>query len=76
MVRDVGELVSRIYNDCYMVRHYARGGRSEIAKLRRHQAIQKLGETLRFAFNSTEEYETLIAAMLDGLRPLDVPASF
>lgn len=67
MRRDVGDLVSTIYNDCYMVRHYERN------KLRRHQAIQKLGATLQFAFSQTDEYEPLIQALLEGLRPIDRP---
>lgn len=56
-----------IYNDCYMVRRYSRN------KLRRHQAIMKLGATLVFAFSHTQEYEALIAALLDALRPEDRP---
>ena len=68
MRHDVEELVSCIYNDCYMVRHYERN------QLRRRQAIQKLAETLRFAFNKARDYDeqqAVIGAMLEGLRPRD-----
>ena len=64
----MGELVSCILNDAYMVRHYARN------QVRRRQAIQKLAATLRFAFNEAQEYEeqqAVITALLDGLRPED-----
>lgn len=71
-VRDVGELLAAINNDCYLVRHY-HSQRTSIERLRRHQAIQKLGETLKFAFSQTDQYEALIAALLDGLRPEDRP---
>ena len=64
MAPDTGELVARILNDWYMVRHYQRG-------LRRDQAILKLGTTIREAFSSSNDYKTLIAAVLDGGRPRD-----
>lgn len=62
------ELVSCILNDAFMVRHYERN------QIRRLQSIQKLGETLRFAFNRAQEpqeYETLISTLLDAFRPRD-----
>jgi hypothetical protein len=60
-------LVSAILNDAWMVRHYARG----FHKLKRRQAILKLGLTVREAFNSCDDYEVLLAAVVDGLRPHD-----
>ena len=66
---DTGELVAQILNEWYLVRHYERGGRSSIGQLRRAQAIRKLGLTVRFAFNSSDDFEALLAAILDGGRP-------
>lgn len=71
MAPDTGQLVARILNDAWMVRHYARGGRTGIEQARREQAIQKLGLTVRDAFNVSEDYQSLLAAVVDGLRPRD-----
>jgi hypothetical protein len=57
-----------IRNAAWMVRHYARGGRSNA---RREQAIQMLGLAVRQAFNSTEDFYPLLVAIVDGLRPRD-----
>jgi hypothetical protein len=57
-----------IRNAAWMVRHYTRGGRSNA---RREQAIQMLGLVVREAFNSTEDFYPLLAAIVDGLRPRD-----
>ena len=62
MAPDTGEHVARILNDWYMVRYYQRGARRE-------QAILKLGITIREAFIASNDYKTLIAAVLDGGRP-------
>ena len=69
MAPETGALVAAILNDCWMVRNYARGGRVSIQQLRRIQAIQKLGLTVRNAFNESEDFETLLTAVVDGLRP-------
>lgn len=61
--------VAAILNAAWMVRHYARGGRSEIQSDQRQQAIELLGLTVREAFNSSDEYEALLGAVVDGLRP-------
>lgn len=71
MAPDTGELVARILNDAWLVRHYVRGGRTGIAKLQRQQAIKKLGLTVREAFNVSEDFEALLAAVVDGVRPRD-----
>lgn len=63
--------VSAISNDCWMVRHYERGSRMSFQRLQRMQAIQKLGLTVRQAFNECDDYEALLAAVVDGLRPRD-----
>ena len=62
-----------IYNDCRMVREYARGaGRQSHLGLLRQQAILKLGLTLREAFSNSDDFETLLHALVDGLSPKDV----
>jgi hypothetical protein len=71
MAPDTGMWVAQILNDAYMVRHYVRGGRNGIGKLHREQAVQKLGLTIREAFVSTNDYDSLLAAILDGLRPVE-----
>ena len=58
-------LVVAILNDAWMVRNYSRN------RIRRAQAIAKLGHTLRHAFNQSDDFETLIATVLDALRPQD-----
>lgn len=63
-------LVSEILNHWWMVRHYALQ-RTATERLRRAQAVQKLGLTIRRAFNSSDDFEVLIAAVLDGGRPRD-----
>lgn len=70
---DTGRLVADILNAAWMVRHYQRGGRTGIARSQRRQAILKLGLTVREAFNTSEDYETLLAAVVDGLRPVERP---
>jgi hypothetical protein len=66
---DTGGLVSAILNAAYMVRHYARGGRTSIGRLERQQAIRRMGLTVREAFNMSDDFEPLLAAVVDGLRP-------
>ena len=58
----------RILNACWMVRHYATQ-RTPAMRLRRQQAIQSLGLVLREAFASTDDFEPLLVAIVDGLRP-------
>lgn len=54
-----------IRNAAYLVRHY-RHGRGEL----RAQAIRSLGLTVRAAFNASDDFEPLLAAILD-LKPHD-----
>jgi hypothetical protein len=56
-----------------MVRHYERGGRSLILRKERQRAIRKMGLAVREAFDSSEDFEPLLAAVLDGLAPKDEP---
>lgn len=60
----------RILNACWMVRHYGTQ-RTPAMRLRRRQAIQALGLVLREAFASTDEFEPLLVAIVDGLLPRD-----
>ena len=62
-----------IRNDGWMVRHYVRGGRSEIQRAERRQAIKRMGLTVRKAFNQSNDFEALLAAVVDGLRPKNDP---
>jgi hypothetical protein len=66
--RDNGRYVAAILNDAWMVRNYGLE-RNESQRLRRAQAILKLGLTVREAFSSTDDFEPLLAAICDGLRP-------
>jgi len=73
MAPDPTQLVASILNAAWMVRHYARGARARTsvqAELR-SEAIKHLGLTVRHAFNSSEDFEPLLAAVCDGLRPHD-----
>jgi hypothetical protein len=71
---DSPELVAMILNAAWMVRHYARGGRMTfLMKRERDEAIRKLGLAVRHAFTVAREdqFEPLLAAICDGLRPKD-----
>ena len=65
--------VARILNAAWMVRNYARGGRSQISQAQRERAIQALGAIVREAFHSSEDFEPLLAAVVEGLRPKEEP---
>ena len=69
MTPDTTGLVAGILNSAWMVRHYAR----RRVDLRRTQAIQHLGLVVRDAFNSSDDFEALLSAVVDGLRPKDDP---
>ena len=73
MAPDTGQLVASILNAAWLVRNYARGGRSEIHKEQRQQAIHDLGLAVRRAFDTSEDFESLLAAVVDGLRPKNDP---
>jgi hypothetical protein len=65
--------VAAILNAAWMVRHYKRGGRVAIQRAQRDQAIQKLGLIVRDAFSNSNDFEPLLAAIVDGLRPSEEP---
>ena len=48
-----------------MVRYYKRN------RLRRAQAIQRLGLEVREAFTKSDDFEPLLSALVDGLQPKD-----
>lgn len=65
-------LLALIRNDAWMVRNYSRG----VNRLQREQAILKFGNTVRHVFAQLEhatpaEYEAILAAIIEGLRPLE-----
>lgn len=73
MAPDTGELTASIYNAAYMVRHYQRGGRTFIGRESREKAIRDMGLAIRHAFNSSEDFAPLIAAVACGIFPKDDP---
>lgn len=73
MLRDTAADVAAILNAAWMVRHYARGGRTAIQRKERKKAIRQLGLAVREAFRHSEDFEPLLAAVVDGLHPQDHP---
>lgn len=65
--------VAAILNAAWMVRHYARGGRTTITRTKRTEAIRHLGVVVRDALNQSDDFESLLAAVVDGLRPKEEP---
>lgn len=63
--------VAAILNAAWMVRHYARGARTRINQAERAQAIHELGLLVRDAFDTSNNFEALLTAIVDGLRPKD-----
>jgi hypothetical protein len=59
--------VAAILNAAWMVRHYCR----PIQRASRADAIRDLGLVAREAFNASEDFEPLLTAICDGLRPRD-----
>lgn len=68
--------VAAILNDFWMVRHCARGGRTGVMREQRRLAIHQLGLTIRRAFSSCNDFEPLIAAVVNGGRPKDYDPPF
>lgn len=69
---DSPALVAQILNAAWLVRHYTLQ-RTAAMRLQRAQAILRLGLTVREAFNQSDDFEALLAAVVDGLRPRDDP---
>ena len=66
------EFVTSIRNITWMVRHYSLQ-RTRHNRLRRAQAVLKLGLVVREAFARSNDYEALLEALVEGLRPSDKP---
>jgi hypothetical protein len=71
MAPDTGALIASIMNPAYMVRHY-KLQRTPTMRKQRAAAIRALGLAVRLAFNSSEDFEPLLLAVVDGLSPRDV----
>ena len=69
----ITDAVARIYNAAYMVRYYARGGRTEIQRGQRVQAIRDLGLVVRATFSNSDDFEPLLVALFDGLSQRSPP---
>lgn len=67
-------LAADIRNAAYMVRHYGRA----VQRAQRNAAIVFMGHRVRDAFANAQdtEYETLLAAIVDGLSPADYKPPF
>lgn len=57
-----------IRNAAWMVRHYA-PKRTPTMRDKRAAAIVALGLAVRLAFNECSDFEALLVAIVDGLRP-------
>lgn len=62
---DTNSLRAEIRNSAWQVRNYKRN------KLRRAQALLRLGLAIRRAFNESDDFESLIIEFFDGLNPRD-----
>lgn len=70
---DITIWVANLLNAGFMVRYYARGARTTIQRLERAQAIQNMGMIVREAFIQSDDFEPLLIAIADALRPRDDP---
>jgi len=75
MAPDAAAHIAAILNAAYLVRHYARGARRSSGWLveQRADALLQLGLACRQAFNSTDDFEPLLQAIVDGLVPHEQP---
>lgn len=78
MAPDSTGRIAAILNAAWMVRHYARGARQRqsVIASRRAEAIRELGLIVRSAFIESEDFEALLGAVVDGLRPRDETPPF
>lgn len=60
------EWISEIRNAAWHVRQIR-----TVNRLRRDQAILRLGVTVRAALAESEDYESILGAIVEGLRPLE-----
>lgn len=61
-----------IRNAAWMVRHYAR----PVQRAQRERAIRSMGLTVRDAFTRSEDFEPLLVAVVEGLKPQDYRPPF
>ena len=76
MAPEGADLIARIYNAAWLVRHYARGGAmhpTAALSKQRQEAIRELGLVVRHAFAVSEDFEALLTAVFDGLSKRDAP---
>lgn len=62
--------VAAILNAAWMVRHYALQ-RTETMRQQRARAVREMGLLVREAFNNSDDFEALLAAIVNGLSPKD-----
>lgn len=61
--------LAEIRNAAWFFRYYSRGRRHRRGspmKLRYEQAVQRLGLAVRVAFNSSDDFELMLDALLDS----------
>lgn len=68
MAPDTAARIAEILNDGWMVRHYVLQ-RTPHDRLCRAQAIQKMGLAVREAFSHSDDFEALLGAVVESLRP-------
>ena len=73
MDQDQTRYVAAILNAGYLVRYYARGGRLSIHRQERARAILAMGVAVLDALSHSNDYEAILAAVVDGLRPRNDP---
>ena len=66
MKKNAAGWVSAIQNAAWHVRNVR-----PVSRVRHAQAIQRLGVTVRAALAESDDFEAILAAVVDGLRPLD-----
>lgn len=70
MAPDLDARLAAIRNAGWLIRHYALQ-RTRHDRARRAEAIMEMGMAVREAFALSDDFEPLLVAVVDGLRPLD-----
>lgn len=74
---DTAELLGRIANACWWVRYHTRNARRKWqTDKQRLEAIAQLALILAHGLAVTTDYEAILAALVEGLRPRDVDPPF
>ena len=66
------QLAAEIRHAAWMVRHYRRSAQ----RVQRAAAIRELGLVVRKVFNQSEDFEHLLNAIVEGLKPQDYEPPF